>query len=67
MRGYDLRMNDRKDRNDQTRDGEPLHDRGTIESRRDEADKELEEMEEDPPVDESDDGPQPVLPEDGAE
>ncbi len=39
-------------------DGEPLVDRGTIESRRDE---ELEEMEQNPPVDESDSGPEPVL------
>ena len=49
------------DRTRQTRDGEPLHDRGTIEPRRDDARDELEEMEQDPPVDESDDGPEPVI------
>lgn len=47
-----------KDRNDQTRDGEPLRDRGIIEQNEDE---ELDAMESDPPVDESDDGPAPAL------
>ena len=47
-----------KDRNELTRDGEPLHDRGIIEQPEDD---ELDEMELDPPVDETDDGPAPVL------
>ncbi len=47
-----------QDRNQKTLDGEPLVDRGTIESRRDE---ETQEMEQNPPVDETDSGPQPVL------
>jgi hypothetical protein len=42
-----------KDRNELTRDGDPLYDRGTIDPQEDE--------ELDPPVDESDDGPQPVI------
>ena len=40
-----------KDRNNLTRDGEPLVDRGTID---DDEDRE-------PPVDETDNGPQPVI------
>ncbi len=47
-----------KDRIKETRDGEPLHDRGIIEEQQDD---ELDSMESDPPVDESDDGPEPVL------
>lgn len=54
-RGYEPRMNDR---NKETRDGEPLNDRGIIDARRDD---ELDELETNPPVDESDDGPAPVL------
>ena len=42
-----------KDRNELTRDGEPLYDRGTIDP---DEDEEL-----DPPVDESDEGPEPVI------
>lgn len=44
-----------KDRNELTRDGEPLVDRGTIDP--------AEDWDEDPnpPVDETDDGPEPVI------
>ena len=44
-----------QDRNQQTADGEPLVDRGTIDPKQDELD------EREPPVDETDNGPQPVV------
>ena len=47
-----------KDRNRLTRDGEPLHDRGIIEPQQED---DLGDLDPDPPVDETDDGPAPVL------
>ena len=48
-------VNDRKnDKASETRDGEPLRDRGAIDAQDDLQEDEM-------PVDESDDGPQPVL------